>query len=523
MQERGNNVAKAAAATSPLAGKAAILMSIECKVEDIDLENSEPLDWEFHPLQFGIGAHSDRYFIGCIVANLSLVACFGVMNYVVAWVATQTLGVTWEDAIYYVRAPGLAYIPMMWLLMGTSLSASHLAFSPLPGRGWTAVLGWSVLALCGSIPLIMWAGLLRPAAFHAKFVPDPRIDPIAAHSLLCLNNRADEVEKPSSTKDKLLGERGVVLQGWKRKIYISVYGKDVWVKKGKRHPFFVEQWGMFFEIYRGGYHWWSMVEVGQIVFLALASAWKPEKVGMCVLRNVLITLVLFAVLMMSIWLHPFNARIDHIASIVLNGLMFGSVLLISISLIISQSSGPSSTATSFAEIAGVMLLSGAVLMMLKGIYDFILYILDISLGRRRDAMKAARAEQILVDTADYDMTNIPCEGDSANQSEDLEIYTDWSRYHNHTPSVSEDSPIDSSMLFKKGRYGRAATAIRLNHSSRLMEPIPVSRQHVQDDLFTKGLGDTMYTELSEAQVPFNKSEIMTPTSTSLGSRRFLRV
>ena len=57
--------------------------------------------------------------------------------------------------------------------------------------------------------------------------------------------------------------------------------------------------------------------------------------------------------------------------------------------------------------------------MLKDFYDFVLY---VSLCRRRCDTKAARAEQSLVDGAGYDMTNIPCERDSAGQSEGIAIY-----------------------------------------------------------------------------------------------------
>eukprot|EP00664_Eupelagonemidae_sp_cell27_P001016 gene1016-9849_t len=45
-----------------------------CDMEDVDLGNEEPVDWEFSPFGLALGAHPKRYFVGAVVGNPAVVA-----------------------------------------------------------------------------------------------------------------------------------------------------------------------------------------------------------------------------------------------------------------------------------------------------------------------------------------------------------------------------------------------------------------------------------------------------------------
>ena len=349
------------------------LMNVECKVDDVDLDHAEPLDWEFHPLLFGIGTHNHKYFLGAVVSNIGILLVFLLVNYCMALVQTSCFGISWGTALFYVRAPGLLYLPLIWLLMGTSMAASGMAFFPSRAPAAVAVLGWIVLIGCASLPLVMWRMLLRPARFHATNVPDPRVNEDAAQ--ICGKYTGDdEMQKK-------------VLTGWQRHAYIMVFGRELWVRKDGADENYVAKWGLFFETYRGNYHWFSLVEMVQIMFLAFSSAWKPTTFEMCVTRNVMITIGLAAFFFAIAYLRPYNSTFDYIVACLMSGMMFVAVALMSIALIMKGE--PKDTVSTISEIAGFLLLISAMLLAFKGAYDIILYLVDIFIGRRKGALDAA--------------------------------------------------------------------------------------------------------------------------------------
>ena len=416
------------------------LMNVECKVDDVDLDHAEPLDWEFHPLLFGIGTHNHKYFLGAVVSNIGILLVFLLVNYCMALVQTSCFGISWGTALFYVRAPGLLYLPLIWLLMGTSMAASGMAFFPSRAPAAVAVLGWIVLIGCASLPLVMWRMLLRPARFHATNVPDPRVNEDAAQ--ICGKYTGDdEMQKK-------------VLTGWQRHAYIMVFGRELWVRKDGADENYVAKWGLFFETYRGNYHWFSLVEMVQIMFLAFSSAWKPTTFEMCVTRNVMITIGLAAFFFAIAYLRPYNSTFDYIVACLMSGMMFVAVALMSIALIMKGE--PKDTVSTISGIAGFLLLVSAMLLAFKGAYDIILYVVDLWIGRRKGALDAA-AKGSVDDWQNGKM--------NAAEEEELLVHEpeDLSQYH-----PSNGSDVSGSSLTDFVPLSAVPVASRTCKSSGLM-------------------------------------------------------
>eukprot|EP00754_Rhynchopus_humris_P027548 Rhum_TRINITY_DN15092_c18_g1::Rhum_TRINITY_DN15092_c18_g1_i1::g.137741::m.137741 len=228
--------------------------------------------------------------------------------------------------------------------MGTSISAANLAIfgsrAPLP----VAIVGWVTLAACVVTPVVIWACILRPGRFRAKAVPDPRLDQLAA---------ADDVVG-GKEDDSALG-------GWRRSLYIFVFGHEVWVQNDGQNDFFVEKWGMFFEVYKGGYHWFSVVEIAQILLIALMSVWKPHTFAVCVARNILLSVILLAFFVAIVYLKPHNALFDYWVATAMSGFMFVAVLLMTIA--ISMKGDPADTVKQITNTSGYLLLLSATTVM----------------------------------------------------------------------------------------------------------------------------------------------------------------
>ena len=393
--KEAKNVASVASSVSPTSGaRISVVMKMDCKVEDVDLNHTEPLDFEFHPLGIAIGDHAHKYFLGAIVCNTGLIIAFLGVNYGVALLQVSLLGVDMGTALYYVRAPGLVYIPLVWLMMGTSISAANLAIfgsrAPLP----VAIVGWVTLAACVVVPVVIWACILRPGRFRAKAMPDPRLDQLAAA----------EAGKEAEN----------VLSGWRRSLYIFVFGHEVWVQSDGRQDYFVEKWGMFFEVYKGGYHWFSVVEIAQILLIALMSVWKPHTFAVCVARNVLLSVILLAFFVAIVYLKPHNALFDYWVATAMSGFMFVAVLLMTIA--ISMKGDPADTVKKLTGGAGYLLLLTAATSMAKAAYDIILYMCDLTIGRRRTAREVGLRKSAT-----------PWEGLGEEDAEELQVVSQLSQ------------------------------------------------------------------------------------------------
>eukprot|EP00662_Eupelagonemidae_sp_cell21_P037504 gene37504-22668_t len=84
----------------------------------------------FSPTGVALGEHRQRYFLGAVVMNLVIVAAFVAVLAVAVAVQRHGFGTTTSKAAGNVKCPGLTYLPLMFLLQGTSLCAANLAFRP---------------------------------------------------------------------------------------------------------------------------------------------------------------------------------------------------------------------------------------------------------------------------------------------------------------------------------------------------------------------------------------------------------
>ena len=369
-----SGAATVASIFSPAAGpRLSWLMKVECVVEDFDLNHTATLDWEFHPTGLSIGTHAHRYFLGAIVSNTGIIVAFLALNYSVAVAQMKFLGVSWGTAMFTVRAPGLAYIPLIWLHMGTVLSASNLAFFPSRAPAYAAAVGWAALLVCVGLPFLLWTLLFAPARFCATTVPDPRVDAATAALL-------------ASTSTGRLGELSL-LKGRAKTAYVFVFGRELWVRRDGAPDFFVEQYGMFFEMYKHGFHWWSMVEMSQTTIFALMAAWKPETFNNCIVRSVLLLVLLVGYFGLIVYLRPHSSAFDSLSAGLESGMTALAVLLISVAIAVGSRSPTFSNA--LTQCAGVLLLASAVLLLLQGAYAIGLYSSDLLMGRRQTALSPA--------------------------------------------------------------------------------------------------------------------------------------
>ena len=101
---------------------------------------------------------------------------------------------------------------------------------------------------------------LYPSAipkFRKVLVP-PREIQTAVHLRLLLLTCNTTLQEVTTAAASPTNKQVKLLTGWRRGAYEFVLGPCVWVRKEGGPDYFVEQYGMFFEQYRGGYQWFSM-------------------------------------------------------------------------------------------------------------------------------------------------------------------------------------------------------------------------------------------------------------------------
>eukprot|EP00661_Eupelagonemidae_sp_cell13_P004771 gene4771-3075_t len=152
----------AAATGAAGAARLGVVAGLSCEMNDIDLAHSEPIDVEFHPLRFPIGQGASRYYLGAIVGNPLL--CAGMLALLVVGAAVQRMTgcksldvreldvqnfsfsgrdrVGWTEALGNLRAPGLCWVPLLFLSQGTSLSGAHLLFG-IERTGASEAAAWA--------------------------------------------------------------------------------------------------------------------------------------------------------------------------------------------------------------------------------------------------------------------------------------------------------------------------------------------------------------------------------------------
>ncbi|KAJ9468483.1 Laminin subunit alpha [Diplonema papillatum] len=358
------SVGGTAAAAAGLAGSGAsaslgrllIVANLDCAVSDVDLAAAQPLDFEYHPLGFGVGGGLQSFFLGAALANPFIVA--GFLGVSIAFATVRKLYVRdadWAAHLAAARFPSFGYIPVLFLIQGTSLAASNLVF--FPGRGPVdgVVLGLLILLACAGVPVLLWTHVLRPAKFNAVAVVDPR----------------------------LCDEGSVALSGWKREIYTFLFGTEVWITRDDpATALFVERFGLIFEQFRFGLQWFAIAELVTAVSLSLLAAWTPSKGAGCLLRNSMICL-LFCGLFGLLWhFVPYQSRLDNSTAKILTGSMCLAMISSTIAL---QLSAGSAAQGGLLDFSAWLLVASAFVLIGKTLYDVCLAVADLVLGRKRRA------------------------------------------------------------------------------------------------------------------------------------------
>ncbi|KAJ9446760.1 hypothetical protein DIPPA_07191 [Diplonema papillatum] len=158
---------------SPTAGKLAVLKNLNCEVQDIDLTDAEPLDWELHPMGFPLGNTQQRYYLGAVVGNATILLAIVALQLAASLFFRCRDGGSFFEAGASVRYPSLAFIPLLFLYQGTTLAAVNLVYRPGNGDGLSTTVGYLALAGSGWIPFALYWYLLRPEVFAANTVEDP--------------------------------------------------------------------------------------------------------------------------------------------------------------------------------------------------------------------------------------------------------------------------------------------------------------------------------------------------------------
>eukprot|EP01062_Namystynia_karyoxenos_P029974 TRINITY_DN22444_c0_g1_i1.p1 TRINITY_DN22444_c0_g1~~TRINITY_DN22444_c0_g1_i1.p1 ORF type:complete len:1079 (+),score=196.95 TRINITY_DN22444_c0_g1_i1:71-3238(+) len=380
------------------AGRTAVVArAMHCRVDDVDLAAGEPIDREFHPTGIPLGAHDHRYLLGAVVINPLLPLLVGLVLLGLAAVQRRARGTGWTEALGRARAPGLCYVPVNFLMPGEALCAAHLAFFSDQAPLVAGIIG--VVVICGSsaAPFLLWSFFSDQA---------PLVAGIIGVVVICGSSAAPFLLwsfflKPARLKklvytvpDERLATEGQ-LSGWRRRLYIFVFGDRVWVNSHKAAPrHFVQRYGVVFEGYRECMQQYACFEMALSVAVSLLASWKPQHPGgQCNTRNFLIVFSLAAFTAGVCLQRPFKALGDNALMGVNAMTVTTAVILIEISLAMeySQLDGPAHT----------LLMASCFLLTFKAGYDLLLYALEMRIGVRsdRDAQHPpAEAEMLEMDS-----------------------------------------------------------------------------------------------------------------------------
>eukprot|EP01061_Rhynchopus_euleeides_P023377 TRINITY_DN3806_c0_g2_i3.p1 TRINITY_DN3806_c0_g2~~TRINITY_DN3806_c0_g2_i3.p1 ORF type:complete len:535 (+),score=194.58 TRINITY_DN3806_c0_g2_i3:1-1605(+) len=334
--------------------KVAFLSNFGCQVEDIDLEEGQQLDWEFHPTIVAFGGGSSRYFRAASVMNpLVVLVALGILLGL-AFIVKLLFGISWGRALGNVRSPGMVFIPFMFVIPGTSLVSSQLGLPP-NFTDFFAVYGLLLLLVCVASPVLLYLLVCRHITARATAVPDPTL-------------HVTQIDDPVK-----------VMSGWRRHLYRFAFGDMIWVSK-EEDGYFVEQYGVIFESYKEGKTWWVLVECSSVVAVGVLSSWQPGSPGECNVRNAIFTTVFGVCFLALIFVRPYLSMFDAALMGSVSGLMFVSVLLMTIGI------GATLASTSWVySTAAALLLITTILTFVKAVFDILAYGTDIWLGRKSGA------------------------------------------------------------------------------------------------------------------------------------------
>ncbi|KAJ9467647.1 hypothetical protein DIPPA_07922 [Diplonema papillatum] len=360
-----------AASSSAIAGGAgstlAVLTGFQCELDDVDLAEAEPLDWEFHPSRVAFGDNSRKFLMAAVFMNPLI---FGVLALVVnglALVWRVSHKVPWLEALGSVQSPGVLFVPYLFLLQGTSLVAARLLFFP-KSTGLAVFAGATVLAACVASPVLVYHFVVRQIPARVKYMPDPRVT-------LAYDEFAGAIAT-SPAPQPLRHDPSKLLTGWKYTVYRFVFGDAVAVSVDET-SFFAERWSHVCDPYRPKCAVFGCLEAGQMIAISLLSAWRPSSTSECNARNLILCLMLLAYVASLLFFWPFNANMDNLLASLVAFMMFASML--SMAFGIAVEADPESILFSGA---GYVLIATAFLAFIKAIWDVGLYAFDLYIGRR---------------------------------------------------------------------------------------------------------------------------------------------
>ncbi|KAJ9447108.1 putative Membrane-associated protein [Diplonema papillatum] len=355
------------------AGRLKLLAGFGCQVEDIDLQEEDELDWEFHPLRVGIGQSSRRYMIAAVVLNpLILVVCAGLL-YTCACVVQSNLKrshiiIEWDRCLGLVKFPGLIYIPLLFLTQGTSLVAARLIFYP-SACPEAVPYGIAAIAVCIGAPVFLYRRVVCRIRSEATLALDVVLYPEASSSL-------EEEKPPQSAYRQVRGRTAAV--------YMFTFGEFVWVSKSTE-GYFAERYGVVFESFKPAYYFFALVELGLAFTVCLLSAWRPSQSAECSLRNFVFSSLFGTYFFVIALCRPFLAPLDNLVASVVAGCMFVSVVLMTIGIWEQYDhSHP------VFRVAFTLLIIAALLTCVKCAFDLVTYFVDIRLHRRDNTRKKHR-------------------------------------------------------------------------------------------------------------------------------------
>ena len=433
------------AAAAGNAGKLALLKNFGCEMDDVDV-GDDVLDWEFHPTVMPFGSSAGRYKVAAIIMNSALILAIGLICIGVA-TAIQHFGATSrEKSLAMARLPGILYIPYLFLLQGTSLVSAQICFAAGSYNTGTVLIGAIALCACLASPILLHLLVLKRVSQGAVLFPDPAI-----------------YGETEGLKGKRHDSR------W----YKFCFGDAIWVTS-HGHGSFAERYGIVFENLRSGHLWFVLAEIVVILGLSLMSGWKPSTTTTCDIRNYSIAVLVTAFFLAALIARPFIATLDNVVAILLSGFMSVAVVLMSICISFEIDKD-----SPLYAISALCLLLSAVLVFLKCVWDFGLYIFDLCISRRSRAREVARQkfeyasleeQSVVTDMSELDpLTIMPSStllpegpGYELNPSVTAPAYSATSK---GVHPVSSD-PDDESLFVSYSRMHRPASVL-----SKSSEPL----------------------------------------------------
>ncbi|KAJ9473112.1 hypothetical protein DIPPA_33163 [Diplonema papillatum] len=343
-----------------------------CNVDDVDLEEAEELDWEFHPTRIGITTGARQYMIAAMIMNPIVILLIFLVGYAVAGALYRFYNISSVDqACGNMKLPGFLYVPYLFLLQGTSLVSSRLVFYPKNDPVFLTVLSAVVMVGCFVSPCVIYYYVLRRAASRARYMKESKSD----DEDLVQQSLSDSTTS-GNTRQK----------AWWLPLHRFAFGEYTWENQGDEC--FVEKYGIVFEGMKRTTLWYPFVEMMTMNVLSLLVSWPARSLFSCTLRNSIICALLAVFLVVTVVKSPFVSPFDNIASSAANSTTLVAVILLTVG--IGTEAEDEST---FFVVASYTLIVATFIILCKAAWDLCVTLLDLWLGRKNGARNMSTANK----------------------------------------------------------------------------------------------------------------------------------